>query len=516
MVLRGNDCQASLTASRGFGGAGCDLAGGGMAGRGLIGIDVGTTSVKAVMIDLSGNRLAEFAAPYPTSRPAAGRVEQDPAEWLRLVHAALAEFARVGPAAAVCVTSQVNTHVFTDAAFGVLHPAIVWQDTRAAAAGAEVDAGVSVEDKIRWLGAPIPVDASHALARMGWMRAERPDIWARCAHVLLPRDWIVARLTGVLATDPISSVGLVTPDFRYADALIAQVEGAAARFAPLSDPLTPVGRIAADWPCAGTPVVLGMMDAWASLLGLGVARQGEGMYLSGTSEVLGIVSADHAPEAGVITFPDWRGIRFHAAPTQAGGASLDWVARLLGRSIAEACDMAAAIAEDSPLFLPHLQGERAPIWDAASRAGFAGLTGAHGAGDLVASVMEGVAFSARFAFEALERSACVRPAVIRAGGGGFAADIWAQRRADVFGRPLERVKGRDPGALGAAVMAGAGTGAMPDLETAVAGLVQTDRTFAPHPEAAARAERRYAIWRGLYDRLVPVSHALSATPRAAG
>lgn len=489
---------------------------GGMVGRGLIGIDVGTTSVKAVMIDLAGNRLAEFAQAYPTARPAAGLVEQDPDDWLRLVRAALDAFAKVGAAYAICVTSQVNTHVFTDAAFRVLYPAIVWQDTRAAEAGAAVDAGVSVEDKTRWLGAPIPVDASHALARMGWMQGARPDLWAKTAHVLLPRDWIVARLTGVLATDPISSVGLVTPDFRYADALVARVAGAAERLAPLADPLAPVGRVAAGWPFAGTPVVLGMMDAWASLLGLGVARQGEGMYLSGTSEVLGIVSSRHVPEAGVITFPDWRGIRFHAAPTQAGGASLDWVAQLVGRSVAEACGMAADIAEDSPLFLPHLQGERAPLWDAASRAGFAGLTGAHGAGDLVASVMEGVAFSARFAFEALERSACVRPPVLRVGGGGFAADTWAQRRADVFGRPLQRVCGRDPGALGAAVMAGAGTGAMPDLESAVAGLVQLDLTFAPRPEAAARAERRYAIWRGLYERLAPVSHALSAAADADG
>lgn len=473
----------------------------------LVGIDIGTTSVKAVMIDLDGARIAEFSIPYPTSR-SGERVEQDPADWLRLTRAALDHFASHGPAAAICLTGQVNTHVFTDAALCPLHPALVWQDTRAAAAGAGIDAAITPEQKTAWLGAPIPVDASHALARIAWMQAAHPDLWARTAHVLLPRDWVVARLTGTIATDPISAVGLVTPTFAYATPLIDRVTGAADRLAPLSDPLTPVGRVSAGWPFAGTPVTLGTMDAWASLFGLGVAAEGQALYMSGTSEVLGIVSSAHAPEAGIITFPAWRGLRLHAAPTQSGGASLDWVARLTGQTTAQAAAAAAPIGDDSPLFLPHLQGERAPLWDAASRAGFAGLTSAHGAAEMVAAVLEGVAFSARLAFEALERSAVTHPETVRAGGGGFASDAWAQIRADALGRPLLRMQGRDPGAVGAAVMAGAGAGLMPDLATAAARLVQPDRLFRPDPEAAARANRRYALWCQLYSQLRPISHAL--------
>jgi xylulokinase len=475
----------------------------------LIGIDIGTTSVKAVMIGLDGQRLAEFAAPYPTALPAPGLVEQAPADWLRLVRAALTEFAQYGEAIALCVTSQVNTHIFVDAYLRVLHPAIVWQDGRAAGAGTTIDSQISAADKTTWLGAPIPVDASHALARMGWMQLAHPDIWVRTAHVLLPRDWVVAQLTGALFSDPMSSVGLVTPALAYADRLISQVPGAAARLVPLADPLTVVGRVSSGWPCAGTPVVLGMMDAWASLFGLGVAGEDQAMYLSGTSEVLGLVASRNAPEPGVVTFPDWRGVRLHAAPTQSGGASLDWVARLIGRTAAQAASLAVEVSESTPLFLPHLQGERAPIWDAASRGGFAGLTAATGPGEMVTSVMEGVAFSARLAFEALERSAQSRPDVIRVGGGGFASDHWAQLRADVLGRPLLRVKGRDPGALGAAVIAGAGIGAMADLASAAAALVQTDRIFTPRHDAVAKADRRYVLWRGLYDALRPINHALS-------
>jgi xylulokinase len=476
----------------------------------LIGIDIGTTSVKAVMIDLSGRRVAEFSARYPTQRPAAGMVEQDPEDWLRLVRAAMEQFAEHGSASALCLTSQVNTHVFTDAALNVLHPAIVWQDGRAAEAGAALDRAVSTQDKIAWLGAPIPIDASHALARMAWMQSDRPEIWKRTAHVLLPRDWVLARLTGVLVTDPISSVGLVTPAFTYADPLIADLSGAAARLAPLADPFAVVGQVSAQWPFAGTPVVLGVMDAWASLFGLGVAQEGEAFYLSGTSDVLGIISDDLFPQPGIVTFPNWRGLRLHAAPTQSGGGSLDWAARLLGRSAQEVAGMAPSLAVDAPLFLPHLQGERAPIWDAASRGGFAGLTASHGPAEMAAAILEGVAFSARLAFEALEQSAGVRPEILQAGGGGFASDTWAQLRADVLGRPIQRVEGFDPGAIGAAAMAGVGTGAIPDLATAIRALVKPDRIFTPRISERARADTRYALWRGLYGALHPINHALSA------
>lgn len=484
--------------------------GGNVATSHLIGIDIGTTSVKAVMIDLSGRRVAEFSTGYPTQRPASGQVEQDPEDWLRLVRAALEQFAPYGAAAALCLTSQVNTHVFTDAGLNVLHPAIVWQDGRAAAAGAALDRAVSTEEKIAWLGAPIPIDASHALARMAWMQTNRPEIWERTAHVLLPRDWVLACLTGKLVTDPISSIGLVTPAFTYADPILARLGGAAQRLAPLADPLSVVGKVSASWPFAGTPVVLGVMDAWASLFGLGVSQEGEGFYLSGTSDVLGIISADLFPQAGIINFPDWHGIRLHAAPTQSGGASLDWVARLLGRSVQDIAGMAMSLGDDAPMFLPHLQGERAPIWDAASRGGFAGLTTRHGPAEMAASVLEGVAFSARLAFESLEQSAGVSPTILRAGGGGFASDAWAQLRADVLGRPIHRVDGRDPGAIGAAVMAGVGTGAMTDLATATSALVKTDVIFTPRPAASARANTRYALWRGLYGALRPINHALSA------
>jgi xylulokinase len=380
--------------------------------------------------------------------------------------------------------------------------------------GAELDASITTEAKIAALGAPIPIDASHALARMAWMADARPDLWARTAHVLLPKDWIIARLTGAVGADPIAAVGLTGPDLAYAAPLLALLPGAGSRLPPLSDPLAVAGVMGAEWPLAGVPVLRGTMDAWAAMFGTGVAREGQAMELSGTSEVLGLISSTRIPEPGVITFPPWRGITLHAGPTQSGGASLDWLGRIMGQTPAALAVLAegAVIAPDSPLFLPHLQGERAPLWDPQARGTFAGLTSATGPEAMVVAVMEGVAFSARLALEAVERAGGMRAALVQGGGGGTLSDLWCQIRADVLGRPFLRMQARDAGAVGAMVMAGAGVGLMPDLASAAARLVPEDRRFDPDPAAARIAEERYAHWRLLYEQIRPINAALAGKP----
>jgi xylulokinase len=227
---------------------------------------------------------------------------------------------------------------------------------------------------------------------------------------------------------------------------------------------------------------------------------------------MGLISQVRTGEPGVITFPDWRGITLHAGPTQAGGASVDWVCRLLGRDLAdlEAVAATATIRPDSPLFLPHLEGERAPLWDAQSRGAFAGLSSSTDAGILVASVMEGVAFSARLALEALERGGGVRVAQLKLGGGGAASAVWNRIRADALGRPLMKIAAPEAGASGALVMAGVASGLQGDLVAATRALVTTDGQFNPDPARAAIADERFARYRALYGALRPLHHALVA------
>jgi xylulokinase len=478
----------------------------------LIGIDIGTTAVKAVLVAQGGDVLDHYAGGHDTMRDEPGQAEQDAARWLDHVNAALARFAthpQAGQVGAIGITSQVNTHLFCDAGLAPLAPAITWQDTRAGDVAAALDASITAEAKTAALGAPIPIDASHALARMAWMAAHHADIWARTRHVLLPKDWIIAQLTGAVVSDPLSAVGLAGPDLAYAPAILALVPRAADTLPSLRDPVQVAGQITSG-PFTGTPVATGTMDAWAAMFGLGVADEGEAMYLSGTSEVLGLISARRRAEPGVITFPKWRGITLHAAPTQAGGASLDWLSRLLGKGPADLAALAASarLTAQSPLFLPHLEGERAPLWDARSRGSFIGLSSATGPAELAAAVLEGVAFSARLAFDAVARSGESDVTTLRHGGGGAISDQWCQIRADALGRSLARVSAPQAGAMGAAVMGGVAADILPDLVTATRALVQVDRVFTPDPAQAAQSETRFARYQELYYATAPVNARL--------
>lgn len=477
-----------------------------MARATLIGIDVGTGAVKAVLMDVEGNTLGTFARPYPTARPRPGHVEQDPQDWMAGLCAALGHFTGANDLSGLLgigFCSQVNTHVFVDAGGEPLLPAFVWQDGRCSDDAAALDARITPAQKAAWFGGPMPIDASHALSRMAHVARLHPDLYARTRHVLLPKDYCSFKLTGEVATDPISSVGLVDGELRYLEDLIGLVPGARQKLATPRDFTHCVGRVRSGFSCAGAPVFVGVMDAWAGMFGVGVTRNHDAMYLSGTSEVLGIISPDRVATPGVIVFPSYRGITLHAAPTQAGGASLAWLSTLLARSADDLSTLVAAtpVSASVPLFLPHLQGERAPLWDLKSRGVFARMDGATGAGELSRAVMEGVAFSARLAFEAVESSAGFVADHLNIGGGGARSDAWCQIRADALGKTLRRVRTLDAGTLGAAVIAGVGSGAVPSLETGVDRLVSFERAFEPNAGLRDYYETKFGKYQELYADL---------------
>ena len=471
----------------------------------LIGIDVGTTGTKAVLLDETGRRLAQFAGTYPTARARPGHAEQNPGDWMDAVLEALANFSRghdVTGLRGIGIVSQVNTHVFVDAEGKPLLPAIVWQDSRSAPDAAALEAQVSAEQKTRWFGGPIPIDASHALSRMAHVARVHPEAWAQTRHVLLPKDYCVMQLTGEVGSDPIAAVGLVN-ERGYVAELIDLVPGALGRLPPLH-PFTHVaGRVRDGLPCAGIPVVVGAMDAWGGMFGLGVVNPGDGMYQSGTSEIPGIVSPNVTPTPGVILFPPYDGITMHAAPTQMGGAALAWYGAIIGRSPQAVCDLAeAATPSDAvPLFLPHMQGERAPLWDSATRGAFARMNGSTGGPEMARAVLEGVGYAVRLAFDALQDSAGVRLAGANIGGGGSRSEAWCQIRADILGFPLKRTEVTESAALGAAILAGLGSGTFPSLSEAVRTLVRFDRTFAPSTIDRAYHDDRFGHYRELYEAL---------------
>ena len=479
----------------------------------LIGIDVGTTAVKAALFDLKGNQLRSFGERYATARPLAGQVEQNPDDWLRLVLAALTALSDGVPSGgikAIGLCSQVNTHVFVDESGHALMPAMTWQDGRCADEAAKLNEQISEAEKLSWWGAPLPIDSSHILARMAYVQKHHPDNWRKTDWVLAPKDYCIMQLTGAVVTDPMTSFGIIDSSLTKLQRLMELVQGAEPRLPPLAGFTEVIGNIRHGLPCAGTPMVTGAMDAWSGLLGAGVCDDGQCVYLSGTSEILGIVSSQKRPTAGVIAFPKCEGIVLHAGPTQSGGASVEWLSRLLGRTADEISVLAASVDTKKalPLFLPHLEGERAPLWDINARASISGLSSAMGAPELARAVLEGVGYSARLVLEALEASACCKPSVINHSGGGASPDIWCQIRADILGRPIQRTKVRDAGVLGAAMMAGVGSGWFLSLRNAAREFVQMDRVFEPDAAEQKRHANGFALYRSLYRDLVPFNAAL--------
>ena len=474
----------------------------------LIGVDVGTTSVKAALFDTQGRALAQFSRRYPTQRMG-GLVEQDPREWTSGIDAAM-EALLTDPTrervAAVGLCSQVNTDVFVDAQGRALAPAIMWQDNRAAAEAADIAATVTDAEFKDWFGAPLPIGASHVLARMAWMSRHRPAIFEATRYVLSPKDYCLLALANVAVSDPMTNFFIVGKDLTYLKPLLARVDGAEARLAPLRAFTEIVGEIALGASGKRAPVVAGTMDAWSGLIGAGVHKAGQGVYMSGASEILAATSASRGGAPGIVSFPQAMGMNVHAGPTQSGGDSLRWWGETQGTDVAGVLTLAnqADRTRRPILFLPHLEGERAPLWDTQLRGAFVGIDGAAAGPDFALAILEGVALSARMLLGSVDAAAGEPPARWSHAGGGARSDLWAQIRADCLGRPLDRVRHPDVGCLGAAIMAGIGVGVFKHLSEGVAAMTSVERSFEPDPRYRARYDALYHSYTRAIDALRPI------------
>jgi xylulokinase len=472
-----------------------------MAKRGdlFLGFDIGTTTIKGALFDIEGRLVAHAGARYPTSRPAPGVAEQNPRDWtdgLAKTMEALLVGDRAGRVAAAGLCGQANTDVFVGTDGAPLAPAIAWADNRAAPEAARLDAGVTDEDKIAWWGAPLPIGASCVLARMMWMAREKPKVFAATRHVLTPKDYCLRALTGEAVADPMSNFFVVGLDLAYVDPLISRVAGARERLPALRFFTDIVGEIALGSSGKCAPVVAGTMDAWSGLIGAGIRRAGQGVYMSGTSEIVAITSGERIGAPGIVTFPTAAGLTVNAGPTQSGGDSLHWWGDVIGRDVEGVLALASQADRNGRpiLFLPHLEGERAPLWDAGLRGAFIGLDRRASGPDHALAVMEGVALSARMLLQAYDAAAGEAPPRLYHAGGGARSDLWAQIKADCLGRPLDRVACLDVGCLGAAIMAAVGAGAYPSLADAVSAMTRIERSFEPDLLMKARYDAMYEAY----------------------
>lgn len=484
----------------------------------FLGIDLGTTAAKAIAIGLDGDVLGESSVAYVTYRTDDGLAEQHPQEWLDAIECALAEVLETQPIKpiSVGVCSQVNTHVLVDEHLDAIGPAITWQDQRCASIARRLSEELGPAKIEQIWGGPFSIDASFSVCRYLWYRENQHDSVEQSSHLLSPKDFCVATLTGAVVTDELSPVGLIGPDGAYNNAVLALADGFAERQAEVApfDALagTTNGRLGLP---PGLPVSVGTMDAWGGIFGSGAVHPGMSFQISGTSEIVGVVSATPGTAEGIISFPPVKGRYVHAGPTQAGGDALRWVADLLSISVSDALEQAGRHSVPSAplIFLPHLAGERAPVWNSQARGVWFGLTSQTDAPQLVHAVLEGVAFSARRIMERCREATSEPIGPVRLSGGATESRLWNQIKSNVLGLSAEVVSSPSTGAVGAALMGAAAHGGHGSLDDLADRLVGVTTVVEPSPAERPRLDDLYGQYCDLYETLLGSFERLSLTQR---
>jgi len=451
----------------------------------VIGIDVGTTAVKAIEIDERGEVLARAEESYPLSMPQPGWSEQDPDDWVRAAERALGAL-EPGP---LGFSGQMHGLVALDEHDAPLRPAILWNDQRTAAECAEIERRIGLDRLIALTG-------NRALTgftapKLLWLRAHEPDVFARIRSVLLPKDYVRLKLTGARAIDVADASGTLLFDVanrRWSEDVLEALD------------------IPGEWlpPVHESPDIHGAGDQAAAALGVGVVSGGAVSVVLGTSGVVFGTLDRYRPDAQarVHVFCHAVPATWHAMGVMLSAAgSLQWTRD----TFAPGVPFEALVEEASRWpagceglqFAPYLAGERTPHADPDVRGAFAGLTLRHDRGALVRAVLEGVAYGLRDSLELL-RELGVQPEVGRVSGGGARSELWRQIVASVLEVPLERTAAEEGSAFGAALLAG-----FQDPREAVARCVRVRDRTDPEPEWLAVYREGYEQFRTLYPKLRP-------------
>ncbi len=484
-----------------------------------LGLDISTTGAKALLIDEHGLVRASATTEYPLSTPRPLWSEQDPADWWKgaaaSIRAALAQAGVEGEAVrGVGLTGQMHGLVLLDSAGAVLRPAILWNDQRTGAQCAEIERRVGRERLLQLTG-------NRALAgftapKVLWVQENEPDLYARAAHILLPKDYVRYRLTGGYAMDKADGAGTLLLDLQrraWSDEVLDALAIPREWLPPTFEGPEVTGRVSVSAAretglSAGTPVVAGGGDQAAQAVGVGAVRPGIVALTLGTSGVV------FAPTDRPWVEPEGRLHAFcHAVPGKwhlmgvmlSAAGSLRWYRDTLapGTSFDDLLAPAAAVpaGAEGLFFLPYLSGERTPYPDPLARAGFIGLTLRHGRPHMTRAVLEGVAFGLRDSMELVRGAGLGRIEQVRVSGGGARSLLWRQILADVLDCELVTVNVTEGAAYGAALLAGVGAGAWDSVAEACAAAVHVVELTSPQADLVSRYERLYPLYRALYPAL---------------
>ncbi len=483
--------------------------------RYLIGIDVGTSSAKAVLIDEKGDVVKVVAPEYPFETPRPLWAQSNPEDWWDATVKAirnLLEGVDPGEIAALGLTGQMHGLVLLDAEGKVLRPCIMWNDQRTGKECAELTEAVGAAEVLRITGNPVL--PGFTAPKIRWVQKNEPDVWAKAAHILLPKDFIRHRLTGAFATDVSDASGMSLLDVggrRWSPEMLEACGVKAEMMAEVLESAEVSGRISAEAAKAtglpeGLPVAAGAGDQAAGAIGCGIISPGVVSCTLGTSGVLFAHAEKFAPDkqGRLHAFCSAVPGKWHFMGVQLSSAgAYQWYHNTLGGS-ASMRDLDAGAAEISPgseglFFLPYLTGERTPHPDPHARATFTGLTLRHSRAHMTRAVLEGVTFGLRDALEIM-RDLGLRPKQIVASGGGAKSSLWRQILADVFATPIITVNATEGAAFGAALLGGVSAGVFDDIGAACRSVLRETSLTEPGP-AQAVYDDFYAEFTKLYPAL---------------
>ncbi len=505
--------------------------------RYVLGIDLGTSSLKAVLLREDGVVRGSVTRGYPIDVPKPGWAEQDPEAWWNAACQAIQALLREGQAVtAICVGGQMHGTVLLDQAGVLLRPAIIWPDQRAGLEAAEAEAALAAADLLPRLGGG--VSTGFMLASLLWCRRYEQETWARTATALVPKDYLRYRLTGRLAAEPSDGTGIpaidlfdpkdnssgdpIRSDHQWCLPALRALDLPVAIFPPLQASAAPAGAITAEAARAtglapGTPVICGGSDQTMAAIGAGLLTPGTLLIsISTGGQLVTPIAAPLAdPQHGLRTL-------CHALPdtylalcaTLGAGLSLRWLREdVLDSRDAEADTQLLQLAGSAPagagglLFLPYLAGERAPLLDPEATGAFIGLRLEHGRAHLARAVLEGIAFSLRHALEPLNEAGA-RPSTVILAGGLAQSLLMRTITADVLGRTVTPLITAEQSALGAALLAAHHTQFFPTLQAACDAVVRYAPAVHADPTRQDLYDELYAHYRGLYPLLRDTSHAL--------
>ncbi|HET7890199.1 MAG TPA: xylulokinase [Candidatus Sulfotelmatobacter sp.] len=491
-------------------------------------MDVGTGGTRALVMDEAGKVIASgseeheaFASPRP------GWAEQDPKDWWRACGLAVrkalkSSSLRADEIACVGFSGQMHGAVLLDAGGEVVRKAIIWCDQRSEAQSNELSELFGRDNLIRLTCNP-PL-TNFTLTKLLWVRETEPKLWARVAHVMLPKDYVRWRLTGERAIDVADASGTLLLDVanrRWSSEVLSKSGIDESLLPALYESPQVCGKVSAAGAEAtglreGTPVVAGAGDQAAGAVGMGIARAGAVSATIGTSGVV-FAATDRPsldPQGRLHTFCHAIPGRWHVmGVTQAAGLSLRWLrdrfgvggnqAENAGRDpydlLADEASTAPAGSEGA-FWLPYLMGERTPHLDPNARAALVGLTASHSRAHLIRAVMEGVAYSLKDTFTIFEEMK-IPVTSIRLGGGGARSPLWRQIQADVYDHEVEIVAAEEGAAYGAAILAGVGAGGWKSVDEACDGVVSVAARVSPNRTDSKTMQRSYRTYRKLYPAL---------------